>query len=186
MDAPEETNLHTIEDLPPALQHAYRSLIEEITRAAREAGDLVAFYQVVVDTIQRAFDHYSVNLYILDPGNEKAVLKAATREHMKVAIERGHKLATDGTQFSVIGRVVQSASPCIAGEPHAQPEIMFSSIEFPPVHAELCFPILARTKDVLGVLDIQSVKYCSDFGRKDFIFYMAVADHIASLLAERT
>jgi signal transduction protein with GAF and PtsI domain len=185
MDTPEETNLHTIEDLPPALQHAYRSLIAEMTRSASEAGNLVAFCQVVVDTIQRAFDYYSVNLYILDPDSKKAVLKAATRENMKVAIEHGHALATDGTQFSLIGRVVRSASPCISGEDREQPEILFPSAEFPPVHAELCFPIVSRTKDVLGVLDIQSVKYCSDFGMQDFIFYMAVADHLASLLAEQ-
>jgi len=174
-----EENTNKINELSPELQSSYQRMIEEINQSTATANDLPAFCDYVVNSIQNVFDYYSINLYVIDSERKWAVLKAGTSEFSQAAIQYGHKHALDGT--SLVSRAVNNQSACIGEVDLEDPLISaYPSVSLPPVHSELCMPLISQN-NVVGVLDIQSSEYKA-FQEKEYAFYTLIVEHIVSLL----
>jgi putative methionine-R-sulfoxide reductase with GAF domain len=185
MSLSSEENTNKINNLSPELQRSYQRMIEEINHLTTNANDLTSFYNAIVDGIQRVSNCYSVNLFIVDIDKTWAVLEAVTGKTGSLsqkALQRRHKLAINGN--SLVSRVVNTRSACIAKDQQEDETMLFSSVDLTPIHSELCVPLISLQENVVGVLDIQSSEY-EAFHVEECFFYMAVAEYIVSLLDEK-
>jgi len=179
MSTSEESATDKVKNLPSEIQDTYYKVSKAIAQATSAIDNLIGFYNSTVNSIQKDSNYYSVNLYILGPDKKWAVLKAGTSDEAKSAIQHGHKLAVDGQ--SMVSRAINMRSVCMAMIKPENSPIPYPSVELPPVHSELCVPLISLQKDVIGVLDVQSTEY-ETFDEDECVMYMTVADHIVSML----
>ena len=176
-----EENTNKINNLSSERQYSYQRMIEEINQLTANADDLTSFYNAIVNSVQRVSDYYSVNLFIVDSERRWAVLKSGTGDVIQSAIQHGHKLAID--EQSMVSRVINTHYTGIAAIKPEQPPIPYPSVELPPVHSELCVPLISRQNNVIGVLDIQSEEYDA-FQEDDAIIFEALANYMAIQLED--
>jgi transcriptional regulator with GAF, ATPase, and Fis domain len=167
--------------LPPELQSICRKTIAEIEQLWSQSHAIDRFCEDIAESIHRAFNLYSANLYIVDGKDGWAVLKAGTSKIAQEAKQKGHKLPIDGN--SLIGTVVQTRQGRIVQEKQVQIDYYASSI-YPPIHSELAMPIiLSKNGATIGVLDIQSDEY-EAFGKDEYLAFSIIANCIALVFSE--
>jgi len=179
------TSEDNINNLPRELQHSYQRMIEEIDQLTSEAVDTNAFYNAIVNGVQRVSDCYSVNLFIINADKEWAVLEAATGKTgslSQTVLHRRHKLAINGK--SIVSRAVINHSICIANDKQNDQPMLYSSVDLIPIHSELCAPLISSQRNIIGILDIQSSEH-EAFHEDECVFYNAVTEHIAGLLENK-
>jgi transcriptional regulator with GAF, ATPase, and Fis domain len=167
--------------LPPELQNICQKTIAEIEQLWSQSPAIEYFCEGVAESIHRAFNLYSANLYIVDGKNGWAVLKAGTSKIAQEAKQKGHKFPIDDN--SLIGTVVQTRQGQIMQEKQAQIDY-YASPSYHPIHSELAMPIISsQDRAAIGVLDIQSDEY-EAFGKDEYLAFSIIANCIALVFSE--
>jgi GAF domain-containing protein/HAMP domain-containing protein len=146
----------------------------EISRAITSVLDPEALQRQVVDTIRERFGLYYVGLFLLDEGNEYAVLHAGTGDFGHVMLLQGHKLAVGGE--SMIGQCV-SSNERIVLQDTADRVVRFDNPLLPDTRSELALPMRAAGR-VIGAMTIQSTRE-SAFDEQYISTLQTVADQVA-------
>lgn len=159
------------------LQSSLRDIAatQEIGRFVTTQRDQDALMSEVVNLIVGVFHNiYHAQIFLNDPQNEYAVLRASTGEPGRRLLERGHRLAVGGT--SVIGRttgegLITIVADTEASDVHRKNELLINT------RSELAIP-LRLGKQVIGALDVQSLAPNS-FSEDQITTLQAMADQIA-------
>ncbi len=151
----------------------------EVSRAASSILDSNELMQSVVERIRMQFDLYYVGLFLLDDGNEWAILRAGTGDAGQTMLKRGHRIQY-GT--GMVGWSIANAQPRIALAEHTKEErikdpFRLATPELPDTRSEAAFPLRVRGK-VIGALTVQSVEFDA-FGEIEISTFQSLADQIA-------
>lgn len=148
---------------------------QEVSRFAANQREPQALMDKVVDLIINVFPNiYHAQIFVLDPDEQFAVLRASTGEAGRNLLARGHRLQV-GSQ-SVIGRCTDEARVVIArdtleSDVHRKNEFLLET------RAELAIPLKIGDK-IIGALDVQS-KFRDSFNEEQVNILQTMADQIA-------
>ncbi len=98
-----------------------------------------------VELIRTQFGLYYVGLFILDPSNEWAILRAGTGRAGQAMIARGHRIQYGA---GMVGWSIANAQPRIAADIEKD-SVRLATAELPETRSEAAFPLRSRGK-VLG------------------------------------
>jgi len=167
----------------------------DVSRAASSILDSNELMQSVVELIRLQFDLYYVGLFLLDPGDEWAILRAGTGEAGQAMLKRGHRIQY-GT--GMVGWSIANAQPRItlaertrdeqiaeiasslamtSDRKHPKDPVRLATPELPDTRSEAAFPLRVRGK-VIGALTVQSVEFDA-FGEIEISTFQSLADQIA-------
>lgn len=118
--------------------------------------------------------YYHAGIFILDPNNEFAVLRAANSDGGQKMLNRQHQLKVGGT--GIVGYVSQSGRPRIALDTGAD-AVFFNNPDLPQTRSEMALPLKVGSK-IIGVLDIQSMQP-SAFDNEDAAILGTLANQVA-------
>ena len=122
----------------------------EVTRRLSAVTDPRQLALEVVEQVQRAFDYYYAQIYLLDEAGENLVLTGGTGEAGAAMMARGHSLPKGR---GLVGRAADTNASVLIPDV-LQEEGWLPNDLLPETKAEAAIPI-AIGQDVLGVLDVQ-------------------------------
>jgi GAF domain-containing protein len=133
--------------------------------------------QRVVNRVTEQFNFYHTGLFLIEPGGEYAVLRAASSQGGKRMLERGHRLRVG--QEGIVGHVASQGISRIALDTGAE-AVYFDNPDLPQTRSEAALPLLARG-NLIGVLDVQS-NAPEAFDADDISVLQTLADQISVAL----
>jgi len=151
--------------------------VAEVGKAIAAQRDLDELLNRATHLISNRFGFYHVGIFLLDPQNEYAILRAANSSGGKVMLERGHKLKI-GVE-GIVGTVAGSDQARFALDV-GEDAIYFDNTDLPQTRSEIALPIIAGG-EVLGVLDVQSVD-ANAFTEDDIPTLQILADQLATAI----
>jgi GAF domain-containing protein len=150
----------------------------KVSGAASSILDETELINASVNLIRDQFDFYYVGLFLTDPAQEWAVLRAGTGEAGRQQIEAGHRLKIGGE--GMIGWATANRQARIALDVGEEP-VHFQNPYLPNTHSELALPLISRGQ-VIGALTIQSVERGA-FSQDDITVLQTMADQLANAIA---
>lgn len=137
--------------------------------------DLEELLGQITATIAGQFDAiYHVQIYLVDPACEQAVLRAATGTVGRQLLAQEYACEVGG--LSVVGRVTISGEPLFINDYHTasihQPQVLL-----PETRSELAIPLVVEGQ-VIGVLDVQSKRPVA-FDETDRAVLRSIAEQVA-------
>ena len=157
-----------------------RSLYLEITAKVSKAASSILeperLMRQVVEFIREQFGFYFVGLYLVDPTNSWAVLRAATGKSGQILIARGQRVRIGE---GMVGWVIANAQPRISLEV-GQDALKLSTPELPLTRSEAVLPLAVRGR-LIGALMVQSDQ-SGAFDRLILEVLQLLADQIAIAL----
>jgi GAF domain-containing protein len=177
-----------VADRTVELQNASSQLERRAARllAAAEISQTIStdiekdFKDLLNETVKIISDktgYYHAGIFILDPNNEFAVLRAANSAGGQKMLTRQHQLKVGGT--GIVGYVSQSGRPRIALDTGAD-AVFFNNPDLPETRSEMALPLKVGSK-IIGVLDIQSTQP-SAFDNEDAAILGTLANQIAMII----
>lgn len=177
---------HMVERLE-ALQNTLEQKVAERTElleASNEVGQVASssldpngLLNRVINLFTDRFGYYFAAIYLLDPSEKWAEIRAATGEPGKLLIQNRQRHEVAGK--SMVGGAIRDRSPKIA-QIALQERERFDNPLLPRTQSEIALPLLVGER-VLGALDVQSTKE-SDFGPDAIRTMQAMANHVAIAL----
>ena len=131
----------------------------EVGRVAASSLDPDELLSRVIKLFSEQFGYYYAGIYLLDPTQKWAELRAATGEAGRVLKQNHHRLEIAGK--SMVGTAIREMSARIA-QIASEEKQRFENPLLPDTRSEITLPLLVGDR-VLGALDVQSTKE-SDFG----------------------
>ncbi len=126
--------------------------LADVTQAITSVRDLQQLLPFITSVISERFGFYHVGVFLVDEGEEYAVLSATNSEGGKKMMERKHRLRV-GRQ-GIVGNVTATGVPRIAMDV-GQDAVFFDNPELPETHSEMALP-LKNGNQIIGALDVQS------------------------------
>lgn len=150
----------------------------EVARAISGERNLTILMNKIVQAIRETFGYYHVQIFLIDPEGEYAVLRESTGDVGQALLARGHRLAVGS--LSVIGQVTTTGRPVVARDTdrdavHRRNELL------PRTRSELAVPLTTDAGTVIGALDLQSVEPDA-FLDEDIKTLQDLADQIATAI----
>jgi len=142
-----------------------------VTSTVRKEQELL---DTTVNMISERMGFYHVAVFIIDPTDKWAVLRAASSvggEHM---LARGHRLLVG--QQGVVGYVSRTGLPRFAFDVD-EDAVWFNNLDLPETKSEIALP-LTSVSGVFGVLDIQTQETVA-FDEQDVEVLRVLADNVA-------
>ena len=156
----------------------------DLLQATSDVGQVLSQILNQDELVERAvqlvgtrFNHYHVQIFLVNDTRDQAVLVASTGEVGKRLLERGHQLSV-GSQ-SVIGQVILRSAPVLVSDTEHDP-IYYRNELLPNTHAELALPI-RDSNQTIGALDIQSMQV-NAFSKADLQALQIMADLLATMI----
>ena len=149
--------------------------VAEVGKAVAAQRDLEELLNRATHLISNRFGFYHVGIFLLDPRNEYAILRAANSSGGKIMLERQHKLKV-GTE-GIVGTVAGSDQARIALDV-GEDAVYFDNPDLPQTRSEIALPLIAGG-EVLGVLDVQSIE-ANAFTEGDVPSLQILADQLAT------
>ncbi len=160
---------------------------EELHVAAEIARDTTAVHNLD-DTLQKAailiqerFGFYHVGIFLIDPRQEYAILKAATGEAGREMLNRNHRLKIG--QTGIVGQTAGTGQPRITPDVEAD-KSFFPNPLLPETCSEMALP-LKTAGQIIGVLDVQSTKR-EAFNQEVVEILQMLADQLAVAIQNAT
>ena len=145
----------------------------EVSHAAASLRDIQKLLDKTVDLIRERFDLYYVGIFLSDPNDEWAILRAGTGSAGSAMIARNHRIKIGS---GMIGWSITNAQPRVALNIDAD-AVRLANPELPETRSESAIPLRLRDK-VLGAITVQSQKPDA-FGEVEIDSFLALADLIA-------
>lgn len=146
----------------------------QIARDISSTLDPKALLSKVVESIRENFNTYYVGIFLVDPEERYAVLRAGSGEAGQKMIAAGHRLEVGGS--SMIGWCVANRKARISMDV-GEEQIHFNNPYLPNTRSELALPIVFQNK-ALGALTIQSTKP-NAFNDDDIVVLQGISDSLA-------
>jgi len=146
----------------------------DITREATSSRDLSELLERAGQLIQDRFGYYHTGFFLVDAGNEYAVLTSSPTEAGRKMIAAGHKLRVGYT--GIVGRVASTGEARIALDTDLD-AVHFNNPLLPNTKSEMALPLKVENK-VIGVLDVQSEQFQA-FKSDDIEIIQLLADQLA-------
>ncbi len=146
----------------------------EVARDISTNRDIVSLLNHTVAIIPKRFDFYHAGVFLIDAGNEYAVLRAATQETGSEMLRLGHKLRVGET--GLVGHVCADGEPRIALDV-GEDAIHFKNPHLPLTRSEIALP-LRYSDRIIGALDVQSTE-ASAFDQESILVLQVLADQLA-------
>jgi signal transduction histidine kinase len=167
-------NAHLLENIQQTLKEVnalYR--VNQGLVASLETGTLL---QDTVELLQKNFDYYHVQIYVVDQETTELVLRAGSSEIGEKLMKAGHHLkAGDG----IIGYVAETGEPFFTNDVD-KVHFFIRHPFLPHTKSELAVPVKIGGR-ILGVLDIQQVPPAY-LTQRDIQLVSAVAGQLAVAL----
>jgi GAF domain-containing protein len=128
------------------------AMAAEISRGLSQLRDLNALLSLAVETIQKRFNLYYSQIYLVDLPRRILVLKAGTGDVGASLIHRNHRLLLDCS--SINGTAVVDKRALIVADT-LKSDIFRSNPLLPDTRSEMAIPLMLGER-VVGVLDLQS------------------------------
>jgi GAF domain-containing protein len=151
--------------------------VAEITSKVQGVLDQEQLIIQMVNLVRDRFGLYYVGVFLLDPRQEYAVLRAGTGDAGQKMVAEGHKLAVGGD--SMIGWCIANRQARIALDVGQDP-VRFNNPFLWRTRSELALPIL-HSDTVLGAVTVQSDQGAA-FDEDDILLLQGIADNLASAL----
>lgn len=179
MDTERDEIATRLQDRNALVDHRLNEIrtVAEINRSISGVFDLNILLQQVIDQILRGFDLYYTGIFLVEPTQRYAVLRAGTGEAGQKMIANHHRLAIDTN--SMIGWAVSMKQPRIALD-IGQEAVRFNNPYLPQTRSEMALPIISRSI-CLGALTIQSSSP-NAFDQGDIAVLQGIADGLAVAL----
>ncbi len=149
-------------------------IASQIAREISVETDLEKILNSAVNLIRDRFGFYHVGIFLNDPQNENAILRAATGEAGRQMIARGHRLRIG--EVGMVGYVVSRGEPRIALNV-ASDAVHYRNPFLPETRSEVALPLRVG-RQTIGALDVQSVIE-NVFKQEDIHILQIIADQIA-------
>lgn len=150
--------------------------IAQVTQSITSTQSLETLLPQVTNLISQHFGFYHVGIFLVDSGQEYAIMQAANSEDGLRMLERGHRLKL-GT--GLVGYAAQTGQPRIALNVGAD-AVFFNNQDLPGTHSEAALPMKSRG-ETIGVLDVQS-KDENAFSTEDLQVLTTLANQVAIAL----
>lgn len=146
----------------------------KVSREITAILDIDRLLAGVVELIREAFECYSVQIFLVEPGTDQLVLHAASGE-------AGRQLRSDGLSLPIEGRSLNSTAVRrneallvndVSGEPR-----FWTTESLPNTRSELVIPLRVG-QQVIGTLDVQMDRI-NAFREDDLLVYQSLGDQIA-------
>ena len=148
--------------------------ITKVAGAISATQNLQELLPTIAKVISERFGFYHVGIFLNDPTNQIAILRAANSEGGKKMLQRSHQLKI-GEQ-GIVGYVTQTGYPRIALNV-GEDATYFNNPDLPLTLSEMALPLKAGNQ-VFGALDIQSTEVGS-FSDEDFESVSTLADQVS-------
>jgi signal transduction histidine kinase/DNA-binding NarL/FixJ family response regulator len=155
-----------------------QQLLEAGARVARSITsilDLDGLLRAAVDIICEEYRLYYAAIFLLDEGEQWAVLRAGYGEAGAAMLAQGHRLTVGGE--SMIGTAIQTHTAQIAHDVEADGRHHFKNPLLPHTRSEIALPLLFKDK-VLGAITVQS-RQVDAFDAADITALQMLADQVA-------
>ena len=166
-----------VQDRTEELERRARYL-EATSRVSREAASMLGDSQVllwqVVRLISELFGFYHTGLFLVDPSQEWAELRAASSRGGRRMLARRHRLRI-GEQ-GIVGYVAERGEYRIALDVGEDPQF-FDNPDLSETRSEMALPLRARGQ-IIGVLDVQSTEPGA-FAEQNVSVLQGLADQVA-------
>ncbi len=156
------------------------SLLEIGAEVSRVASSILNEDELIdksVNLIRDQFGLYYVGLFLIDPANEWAVLRAGTGEPGRRQLAKNHRLQIGGD--SMIGWSVSNREARIALDV-GQEAVHFENPDLPETRSEMALPLISRD-EVIGALTVQSEQR-EAFSQEDITLLQIMADQVANAI----
>jgi GAF domain-containing protein/HAMP domain-containing protein len=148
--------------------------VSEVARAVSTEVELEKLLNLVTEVVSSRFGFYHVGVFLLDPVNKVAVLRASNSPGGKRMVARKHSLAVG--QVGIVGYVTASGEPRIALDVGEDADY-FSNPDLPETKSEMTLPLKVRGR-IIGALDVQSSQ-SGAFTSADTEILSTLADQVA-------
>jgi GAF domain-containing protein len=152
----------------------YLEATGDIAREASSVLDLEALLPRVVSLISERFALYRMGIFLLEPGGEWAVLRAASGVGGLQLLGGGFRVRVEGT--GIVAHVIRSGRSYLAPDV-SQDRLYLDLEEVADTRSELTLPLRARG-EILGALSVQSPEPDA-FGEEDVAVMQTLADQVA-------
>jgi GAF domain-containing protein len=146
----------------------------EIAREISSALNLNELLLKAVDLIRDRFNFYHAAIFLIEPGENNAVIREATGEAGAQLKRIGHKLAVGSK--SIVGFVAGQGEPLVVND-ITKDATHLPNPMLPDTRAEAAIPLKIGER-ILGVLDVQSTIPYS-FNSNDINTFQTLADQLA-------
>lgn len=126
--------------------------VSEVARAVSTEVNLEKLLNLVTEVVSSRFGFYHVGVFLLDPVNKMAVLRASNSPGGRRLVARRHSLAVG--QVGIVGHVTASGEPRIALDVGEDADY-FKNPDLPETRSEMTLPLKIRGH-IIGALDVQS------------------------------
>lgn len=148
----------------------------EVSRRISTILDEKQLVTEVVEQIQKAYNYYHGQIYLLDTSGQNLVLAGATGEGGKALLDKKHSLSIEK---GLVGRVARTKAAVLVPDTSKEPEWLPNPL-LPDTKAEIAIPILLGEK-LLGVIDMQD-DIVGDIYPVDIEYLTAIANQTAIAL----
>ncbi|MBN8580708.1 MAG: GAF domain-containing protein [Anaerolineae bacterium] len=148
----------------------------EVSRRLSNILDERQLVTEVVEQVQKAYDYYHGQIYLLDASGQTLVLAGATGTGGKALLDKKHSLSLEK---GLVGRVARTKAAVFVSDTSQDPEWLPNPL-LPDTKAEIAIPILLGEK-LLGVLDMQD-DVVGDIHPEDVEYLTAIANQTAIAL----
>jgi GAF domain-containing protein len=130
----------------------------------------------VVEQVQKAYNYYHGQIYLLDASGQTLVLAGATGEGGKALLDKKHSLSIER---GLVGRSARTKAAVLVPDTSKDPEWLPNPL-LPDTKAEIAIPILLG-ETLLGVLDMQD-DVAGDIYPEDIEYLTAISNQTAIAL----
>ncbi len=149
----------------------------EIAKSAITILDPEKLMAHTAELIRERFAFYYVGIFLVNEGEEYAVLRAGSGEAGQKMLAAGHRLRIGG--HSMIGWCVAHAQARIALDV-GEEAVRFDNPLLPATRSEMALPLRARDR-AIGALTVQSIQEAA-FTEDDVAVLQAMADQLATAI----
>ncbi|MBN1179426.1 MAG: GAF domain-containing protein, partial [Anaerolineae bacterium] len=149
---------------------------QRVTLAATERVTPDELLDLVVNLIRDQFDLYHAQVYLVDEGEQAAVLRQSTGYAGRQLLQRKHRIPLDAT--ALVTQAVHTGEPVLVDDVTRSPSFMANPL-LPETRSELVVP-LRREGRVIGVLDVQD-RTPGRFSPSTIALFQTIADQTVIL-----
>ena len=148
----------------------------EVSRRLSTILDEKQLVTEVVEQVQKAYNYYHGQIYLLDASGQTLVLAGATGEGGKALLDKKHSLSIER---GLVGRSARTKAAVLVPDTSKDPEWLPNPL-LPDTKAEIAIPILLG-EDLIGVLDMQD-DVAGDIYPEDIEYLTAISNQTAIAL----
>jgi GAF domain-containing protein len=157
-----------------SLRDKQMMVVNQIVRIISRSNNMQELLNGILTQINSLFDFYHTGIFLLDPRQEYAELKASTSEAGRFLMEQNHRLRVG--EVGMVGFVVSKGELRIAQNVINEP-LHFKNPMLPETKAEITLPLMIN-QQVIGAMDVQSTEEDA-FSQDDIKLLVSISEQLS-------